>query len=395
MSMAWIPTVLMHDLQLSPTYLVRLNASTWMIIIYTFAAFCLSSMLFGRIKDKQEAPALRARVARLLDQGAFRPAILITFVVGLLVFLYNVFERGGPQNLPILAGVSTKWTYLLPVVGQLVLLMDVAVLWSFLYIGAFGLRSSRWVVVPMALVALQTALLASRSNLFALILAGLVVVYLMRQPDVTARVPALVLAVMLAAFLIIGAATGAMERSQELVATGRIVVPHYALAHPYIYLTASITNLQLAVEQTTTFSGGARTFGPILSMLQLADTSSFPDYPTYWGGGIVPYQGTLYLDFGYAGLMIGPIVLGALSGWLHRRTVLGPSVLHVVAYGVFASAVMTSGITNWFALGRTWIYLVASLGFYTVMRAAGIVKRLEPDEGPSAQVGGTSDSADD
>ena len=364
MAFAWIPTILLHDLQLSPAYLVKLDLKTWLVILYSFSSFCFSALVASRIVGIKIGTDIAEIFRKRYNPTNFRRAIYVIFGIGFIVSVYNVIMRGGIYGLPFFVGVTAKWNYLLPIIGQFILLMDVATIWALLYLNVFGFKNSHWLVLIIILVVLREFLFLTRSTLFFLILLGMSMIYLFKRKYLSKR---LVIIVSISIFLIfqgVGSIIGVMDRSKALVESGKINVPFYSLAYPYVYLTTAITNLQLNMHHAIAFSHGLRTFGPLLSIIQLIQYSSFPDYVSYWGGGIVPYQGSLYLDFGFLGVIIGPIILGSLSGWLYKKSLIASNLLAIILYSIMAASIVTSSITNWFTLGRTWNIALASIGFF-------------------------------
>ena len=369
MSLAWLPPIFLHDTRISPYYLRQLNASTWFILAFSYSIFCATSLVAGYVSHKHSRLlSVRERLKNKINPQYLRFLITTFMFVGFIVFVANISVRGGLFSLPIFTVAEAKWTYLLPVIGQLTILMDVALLWTILYIAVFGLNKAHWILLLAPLPMLKEISLLSRSSIFAWILGGLVLIYLVRERLPTLRLIIIVALVILVSFHVVSLRASGSEWVRSLIDTGRINVPQYSLAIPYAYLTTAITNLQLNVEATVEYTGGLRTLAPILSILQIIDYSSYPKDLSLWGGGILPYQGAWFIDFGYLGIVIGPLILGWLCGWLFRRSLVAPTSLSLIIYSIAASAILTSSITNWFSLGRTWLYIISSIAMYVALK---------------------------
>jgi len=370
MTIAWTPIIFLHDLQLSPAFLQKLSLQTWSVIIYTYVSFCIGCLVWLK-RTRRKTNGVSGDISKLAgitNRFHLTLVLYIFFGIGLLLFVYNVIMRGGVYSLPFFAGVSSKWTFLLPIIGQFFLLMEVSSIWSFLYISVYGIKRS---IIPILMIIIMIAanfLLTFRSNIFSVIITGNVLLLLVnRRRRISPSQIAFTVLMMFLIFQAIVSISGQNERIEFLVNSGQVTTP-YIFVYPYMYLTSSITNLQLNM-QTQIFTGGTRTFGALLSILQITQISALPDYISLWGGGIVPYQGTLFLDFGYWGIIFGPFILGLLSGLSFGRFTRYSGWLDAVLYSVIASSILTSAITNWFVLGRTWLYVITSIAMHLVLLA--------------------------
>ena len=377
MTLGWLPLLILHNLQLSPRFNETLTYSTWNIILFSFIGFCGASLFLCYISSNKQK-IIKIELLKEINPVALKRIIYVYFLLGLGIFVFNVINRGGFNSLPIFSGLMAIWGYYIPVVGQFVLLMDIAVIWSVLYWCLFGLRNSYDLIFIVAAMIIRDLLMFSRGSTNVCIFFGIILFILIyqnrfRSKKIVKKTIIWISILLFSMFLIFQLKSywsDQTERSRSLVETGAVQVPHYSLAYPYIYLTNSITNLQLNTEGNFNLSMGLRSFGAILSMLQIKEIDTRPNYISNWSGGIIPYQGTLFLDFGLNGVIFGSIVLGCLCGWLFSRVISHPTGFYLVTYSIIAPCILTSAITNWFALGRTLYVVIGSLGLYGIILIA-------------------------
>ena len=362
MSLGWVVPITLHTLHLSPTYLVSLRASTWLTITGTLVLFNLGSLLTAG-SSSLHPPVTPRRQNRSVVRGdsgePWSRRVLYGYcALGLLAWLYGVWQKGGREGLAALSDrpEELRWVEPPKIVGQIPVLLSVAMLICLVRWERAGLKREKHVVL-LFLVGLCTLMLdTARSNLYHMSMTGVIFWVLMRR-----TIPKKWLAGIMAACLFFFVAV-AKQRTDSAPLAARALTDFAdlpeALVLPYVYLTSSITNLELNLEggRQLLEGGGVRTFAPILSWLQIYKTPQFERYLTYWGGGISVYQADLYIDFGLAGLIFGPLVLGALCGLLYRRWRVRGSSFHAMMYAVVATAVVTSALVNWFSTPPMWFF---------------------------------------
>jgi oligosaccharide repeat unit polymerase len=366
MALGWVGPVVLYSLDLSPVYLARFRADTWWIVIGTLLLFNIGCFIAtgtlpirGPLGRQEQRSKERQRTSK--PEAAWGDFALYSyFILGLSGWIYRVWALGGLSAIVLLSDEPdvVRWQELPRIVGQLpVLLLIVPLLclarWER---ERFKEQKSLWL---LAAVSLGTCLLdTARSNIYQVVFVG-ILFWTLRRGKIRRKSLAGVAACSLLLFVLV---SWQRARFAEGDSIGRIIDDVSILrplALPYIYLTASLANLQPNFDggRSAFDGGGVRTFMPILSWLQIYKTNQVGNYLSDFPGGISLYQADLWIDFGWTGLLLGPLVLGLICGRVYRRWRLKGTSSHAMMYAVLATAVITSGFVNWFNSPITWFFL--------------------------------------
>jgi oligosaccharide repeat unit polymerase len=362
MGLCWLGPMFLHLLGLSRTYLTPLENSTWIVIIGTLILFNVGALLAAGVPF----PVSRA-VSPIRDRGTSLAkvlgqwAIYLYAAVGFSAWANNVVSRGGRSGLVLLSDRpdEVRWEELPKFIGQLPVLLWISMLFSLVRLENEGIKRNKHLLILLSAGLATLILDTSRSVLYEIVITGLLF-WVLRRRSVSKKV---LFSLAMASFLLfvtISSQRQNLSRNYGMDTLAAGVDLPQALAFPYIYMTSSISNLQLNLTSGRQVfeGGGVRTFGPILSWLQIYKTPQFENYLTYWPGGISLYQADLYIDFGLAGLILGPVVLGVFAGCLYRRWRFRGNSFDAMMYALLAMCVAASPLVNWFRSSTTWFFLI-------------------------------------
>jgi len=366
MALSWVGPVVLYSLDLSPLYLARLRADTWWIVIGTLLLFNVGCFIaIGTLPMR--APLSRQEERSQEPQRTSKPEVArgdfvlyAYFILGLMGWIYRVWALGGLSAIALLSDEPdvVRWQQLPRIVGQLPVLLLIVPLLCLVRWERQGFKEQKslWL---LAAVSLGTSLLdTARANIYQVVFIG-ILFWTLRRGKIRKRNLAAVAACCLLLFVLVSwqrarfAAGDSIDRTIDEVSVLR------PLALPYIYLTTSFANLQLNFDEGRRAfdGGGVRTFMPILSWLQIYKPLQIGNYVSDWPGGISLYQADLWIDFGWTGLILGPLVLGLICGKFYRNWRLRGTSFHAMMYAVVAIAVIASGFVNWFNSPVTWFFL--------------------------------------
>lgn len=188
------------------------------------------------------------------------------------------------------------------------------------------------------------------------------------------------------------------EQKDMLQRVDLLKVSGYLLKIPYVYMANNYWNLDYAlnpenyqVRHPTTY--GYTTFSGILELAyipgggvlgkELREAGDFEDMfhkqsIKVRGLNTVTYQWGLYKDFGLAGVLLVPFVVGLLIGIFYRRMREQPDVFRVAVYAYLCFFIAF----NWFT--AMWELMNFATGFIFVVAACWLCRKLAGPVGGSA-----------
>jgi len=139
------------------------------------------------------------------------------------------------------------------------------------------------------------------------------------------------------------------------------------LTLPYLYLTASIPSLDKVLAGPPEYTLGAQTFLPVTKIASMilgfeAPREILPFVDTPFSNNTYTFLYPYYMDFGFAGIVAGPFVVGLLTMYanvalMQRKMFLTGAVM----CAWLAKCIFMSFGTNHFASPFTWGCLAFSL----------------------------------
>jgi oligosaccharide repeat unit polymerase len=368
------------------------RASTWMLIALSLVAFGTGWSIPYLAWD---ARCVRGSVelGRGISEARLYRAIRFCFVlgaIGLATFLYSVHSTLGlaayveaPHEIrqamaaggEVSEGIKPfNWLN----VSNVVL--------ASLYLFALGGRRRLKVWSMLGFSVAAVLLMEDRTRFFyATLWAGFMLSYSMKlQMKKIIAGLGIVAAILLAQFIAVAAWLGKVaENSPVLMESAHAGSATLALLPPYMYATSSFPALQAYLDSAPRATHGAMTFYPVFKLLKLVD-------PTLESPAIVadfvsiPFEANtftwlhqFYTDFGVAGVLMGPLLVGLLASALYFHMLRTRNFYSTYATALLCFCLTLSIMVNHLTQGPAWFFLAsgAVIAFYiraprTAMAAA-------------------------
>jgi oligosaccharide repeat unit polymerase len=229
-------------------------------------------------------------------------------------------------------------------------------------------RRSIWTIVAVS--AFATFLVTDRSRFFC---AALWTGYLLaharnwrtRQTLTAGLVIALILMLQ---FFGVGTWIGKVAvNNPELLGAATVEEGYFALLSPYTYLTGGFPALQAYIDSAPVGTAGAMTFHMVFKVMRVVDpTVKLPTYiPEPYSIPIefntFTWLHPFYSDFGFAGVMLGPWVVGLLAGLVYFRMRRSCSFNTLYVNGLICYGLTLSFIGNQLTQGPVWYFLAIGI----------------------------------
>jgi oligosaccharide repeat unit polymerase len=156
------------------------------------------------------------------------------------------------------------------------------------------------------------------------------------------------------------------------------------LVGPYLYLEGPLPTLSAVVDDTNSFGLGRFTFRPVLKVLAVFDhdvnvPSQFPDFQLIpYPFNVSTYLGYFYRDFGIAGVLLGPAIVGFFVGLLYAKWRQRPSPA-TLCLAAFAAVVATSSTFDFPLADLSRLLEVAAIAAVAVLETrsqSSVTKRV-------------------
>jgi hypothetical protein len=142
-----------------------------------------------------------------------------------------------------------------------------------------------------------------------------------------------------------------------------VALPRYlkCLELPYLYITPNFYNLQNLLKLDLPPAFGVYTFLPVFQavflhkdMSQVLPVIPWPVLHKSWYG--MTYLANFYVDFGFAGLIVFPFLMGIGLTEVYLRIFQRPTVFGVIIYSIVAAVLMMSFLYNDFVKIQYWYF---------------------------------------
>jgi len=333
----------------------ELEARTIVLIGTSILAFVLGCIITRRRKGPREEVSGSSETIRQAPLEYSIKTLLLLNFVGVLVFGYQMNSAYGLSAYvtgpAVIRADSEEWTHL-GLLGLLLLLDYPLLVCSWVH----HLVAKKWKwfsVFGVVLVLAQTYLSTMRINLVIYVLTCIFLwIYWNRWCSLTrtiARRASIIAALILAYFLAIGSLYGKIVSEQTDVYNMRdfSVTSEAALvlATPYIYATGSFPTFQEAMKDVGQMSWGTHTFYPVARILyalgvlrERPEGLTFDFYLVPIPFNVYTSLFAFYQDFGVAGVVLLPFLLGWFETRMYFQMKAHPSLFSLGASSAFAVA---------------------------------------------------------
>jgi|SRR4029077_1520605 len=353
---------------------IPLSLQTWALLAANMLAFgfglLLAHMLCGPAKSIVSAEFARSSVS----EEKFQKCIYALFALGMVGaanFLWTIQRSMGlatyltsAPDIRDAMGLGDLSEGLKPL--NWLNVANVVLCGFYLMILRGKRRKSIWAVLVLSL--LVTLIMEDRQRFFyAVIWTSFVLAYSRKW---TRRevlfAGSIVVVVLLVQFLGVATWLGKVtENNPALVAAANVPEALHPLLMPYVYLTANFPALQEYISSSPERTNGALTFYPVVRVAQLVDpTVKLPQvvgdfYAVPFEFNTFSWLYHFYTDFGIAGVVMGPWLVGLLSGLAYSRMRYSMSFYALYISGLLSFGFAFSCFTNQFAQGPMWFFLAA------------------------------------
>ncbi len=355
--------LLLYSSSVSTYFLPPLELQTQLIVLAGASAYVLGLILVSGARTSNEDPPERSY------------SFWLILTLGLIPHGLGIATAG----IPLLAAdiEVARQGYVLPVVGQLMMFLPLAML------VAFRQRNRRRIVITAVLnFGLGFMVLAK----FNLLFAGLAFLFGYQQYGGSSlfrlKVWHLMVAGTLAVPMIFAANFAIREGAAQTDFNwrGEVLFQSALLDRfgdftylPYLYLTTPLSNFAYVTEVSTDRSYGARSTHSVVSILQLDGLLDVEERPIR----ALPfnthtYLSDFYIDFGAAGAVLMSFFLGLLVKWVYVNARRRPDVINEGIWICVGFASFMLFFSNHFT-GHTYplLALVMFRGYRFVSRSLG------------------------
>ena len=304
-----------------------------------------------------------------LDKRRLELALTILFVLGIAGFLFQLLHLQDRIGLGTFVSdpmeareMHTNVKYL----GFFNVLNVANFVLAAMYIALYR-RPRKWVVLILIWALATTFLTTDRTRFFYMIIWSFFIgVYIPREVRLTPRVSMSILATVFAlfGFFFLIAKVYQKEAFDDNMESVRLSKQYAPLVDPYIYLTGSFPVFQAFLEDDREHTYGKYTFEPVVKVIELF-------YPWFEREEIVgkfyrvpielnacTYLEPFYKDYGMAGIVLGPFVLGLMCMWVYVAMRQKKTLFAVYLASLLCFCVTISIFVNHFTQTATWYFIL-------------------------------------
>jgi len=362
----WFLSIGLSSLKLAPQWQTSWTLETWGAILLSLVAFVVGCAV---IHFSLGVPR-RTTHSSVNERTFVRAAIYGLFALSSLAFIIQVvlMHYSVGLDLYLTRPVKARSAFWITGLGHLYLLG----LFNLLLIVAYSVRYKFSITLAaMFVFTFATLPFRGKKRLFIIATFGtLVAANYARNRDwsfslISFIPPFIIGSVSFVAFAVVTGSTNA-----EYVASGAVQLPEELslLARPYLYATTNFANLQAALQADITHSYGIRSLLPLLKLTFVQDLLGLPESfnHVYYGSrfNAFTYLGTLYYDFGWAGILLGPMFIGTVSTMIYRACKVTQTIPAIVMYSIVSSALLFAFFGSLFSVTVFWLILGASILLY-------------------------------
>ncbi len=336
-----------------PYYAEPFGVLTYVVVLAALASFALGFWLADPGMGRLDRERIGWRLENGIAWNRLKPLTVTMFVLASLMTVYFVQRAGAiPLFSPRIDSLRTEFK--LPLLGYVYDLHYAVALFSAMLVLHVKGRSERILWVATGLASVFQLMFAGVRVSPMTALAWVLIFFFYRPTRVKVRHMVAAVAVALTVFTVIESFRRTMYEVNPSLVNPRIDLSAPATA--WAHTAASFKNLQYTLERggsplnmglnsydlPKTFAPGTRVVDDQISYMY--GTHNTPTFLSF-----------LYFDFGVGGLLVMPMVYGALVGVVYRRFRTGANLFWLIVYIDFLLAVVLAFRTHRF-LGNALIW---------------------------------------
>lgn len=348
----WGTMIVLYVLPIFLNY-PTIKFTNWLLIISTVLVFCLGSELaIVTFRNR------KAGVSFSYDKKKLQSLMFLLLMIVFVAFVITVVKLGLP---PLLGGSIVRSLYYVNFVEPFYLLI-----FPFWFGSVYLIKSKYHIYRNVFFITVSLIPVLMRGNKFPLIfLIGLIIFYLGINKKVKLKYLFLILFVVFGVFIF--SSTFITKSSDEILKTQDVILginlPSYlrSLADPIMYITNNLMNFSNFLNVHSPYSFGMEQISGLMHDLGLdfLVRNSVNANSMLWSSNLQfswlttgTYLKTFYLDFGYIGVIFGPLFYGYICGYFYMKVIkkqMDNSLTTIyISYLLFLS-VLLSFFTNYFS----------------------------------------------
>jgi len=336
-----------------------LQPITWAAIFISYLSFFLGYSLAIRVKVVKHRN-FRRIIGDLMvwDRHTFRLILTSLFLVFLFAFVLNLTNLIREKGIYAYFDVSYRiieitFGGISPIINYLYFLNGLIILLSVIYIRAF--QRDRFIILIGGISLVSTVFFGHKSAIILPVVLA-TSAYYCTQLRVDVRSTLVTIAIVVFSFFLVYY-SGSFFSAEFSTMYNRFTIVSERLL---LYIAPNYANLQENIVNQTSRTFGLRSIYPIIKLITL-DTIQIqlPDKylvdPAY---NVGTYALRYYLDYGWAGFIFPPLVIGAFSTYVYTWFLEQPSVESVAIYSIVIAMNSMAFFANYFLRIQYWWYIV-------------------------------------
>ena len=361
----WYWAVGLASLNISPVYQTKWSPQTWLVIVLSPVLFAAGSIFMLRYEINPTEWSFNN------EEVIVRRIILLTWIVSASVFLLQISNVAIKSDLSVFLTEPFRARELFWIhgLGYLYTLNFLNFLLCIGFILRYGLEP---MIVGILLFSSFTLPFHLVKTLIIMFTFGSFILsnylrddrYNMKQLLLFSLLPLII-------FILYSLFTNA--KTTEFIASGEVNFPSSLIIflRPYLYIATNFANFQAALhDPNIKHTYGLRTIHPLLKATYISDFFNldirFREQRAVFGPGLNQntYLGALYYDFGWGGVIIGPVLYGALTSYIYKIARQSEQIAAYAAYSIIAFMTAFSFFFNYFIKFYSWFFLITLLLIY-------------------------------
>ncbi|CAM2006585.1 O-antigen polymerase [Acanthopleuribacter pedis] len=350
------------------------GTEAWTAIGASYTAFMGGSALVAVYALQRPAWLTNQTRLAYINRSRFETALFAMFAVGILGFVMQLFHLHQQFGLATFFTDPQRARELhsnVRFLGFFNLLNVANFVFGLMYLALYR-KPRRW-IIAILFWSLATAFFTTdRTRLFYMaIWSFYVVVYSQRRVNISFRFA-------LASSSVVLGLLGMFMLIARLYVKEAYDYNRQFLRYPelgplndiYIYLTGSFPVLQQFLTDKWDWTYGKHTFAPVVTFMELL----VPHFERevlvgkfYWVPihlNVCTYLETFYKDWGFLGLIFGPLVCGIVSMWIYMAMRQRRNLFTVFFAGLISFCVTISVFINFYSQIATWFFVAVGYIVY-------------------------------
>lgn len=345
----------------------ELEFISWAAVLLVYFSFIGGYFLATRVNIQPHKNKNRKiNSIEIWKKPTFRAVIFILFLLSILGFLINLSYLIATEGITaylvlnfneierIFGGVSPLFNYLYFLNA---LVLSLSILYSKIF-------QTDWFILILGLGSLSTMFFFGNKSAIILPLIIAVMTYYCVDLEVDLRLGLLAVIGAIGSFILVYFSGYGIELS---VGEIRYIIGT-ATERMLLYIAPNYANLQENILQQTTATGGLHTLSSFVKLATL-ETVTVPTTdphlvdPAY---NVATFAIGYYLDYGWAGFVVPPFLIGAVSTYIYTWHLKSPSISSVTIYSIILTMHVMAFFANYYQRIQFWWFIFVIVLAYRI-----------------------------